>query len=111
MGTWAQKGLAAEHGDLGRSGLQHGAGAGSATAQAKTAVARPRGAGGAHARGCDGGSSHLAPELVEKRACRQRAMAVGEKWGEGVERGSLAGAKRAGGLCGVIIKVAAINWR
>lgn len=49
-----QNGLAAEHGDLGRSGLQHGASARGATAQAKTAVARPRGAGGAHAQGRDG---------------------------------------------------------
>lgn len=48
-----QNGLAAEHGDLGSSGLRHGASAHRATAQAKAALARPRGAGGAHACGCD----------------------------------------------------------
>lgn len=57
-----------------------------------------------------GGSSHLTPELVEKRAFWQRVMAVGEKRGEGLERGSLAGAKRAGSLRGVVVTVAAINW-
>lgn len=57
-----------------------------------------------------GGSSHLTPELVEKRAFWQRVMAVGEKQGEGLERGSLAGAKRAGSLRGVVVTVAAINW-
>lgn len=57
-----------------------------------------------------GGSSHLTPELVEKRAFWQRVMAVGEKRGEGLERGGLAGAKRAGSLRGVIVTVAANNW-
>lgn len=105
-----QNGLAAEHGDLGSSGLQHGASAHRATAQAKAALARPRGAGGLTLMAVTGGSSHLTPELVEKRAFWQRVMAVGEKRGEGLERGGLAGAKRAGSLRGVVVTVAAINW-
>lgn len=104
-----QNGLAAEQGDLGSSGLQHGASAHRATAQAKAALARPRGAGGLTLVAVTGGSSHLTPELVEKRAFRQ-SDGRGRERGEGLVRGSLAGAKRAGSLRGVVVTMAAINW-